>query len=168
LRVQVDTTAILSRFPGPIVLRTARLKALFVLATGVVLSFGGLIMIREGEAWGWLVFVFFLLMAAVGFVMLLPGAGRLLLDAEGFEVTSLFRRGRSRWADVSGFEVTRIPPAGQKMVVFDDVRTKDSALAKVTRSLAGRSGGLPDNYGLSYEELAAIMNEWRRRATSRT
>ena len=53
---------------------------LFVLLSGVVLSFGGIIMIREGEPWGWLVFGFFALVALVGAVMLLPGAGRLLLD----------------------------------------------------------------------------------------
>jgi hypothetical protein len=165
--VPLDQPAILSRFPGPVILKTSRPKALFVLATGVVLSFGGIIMIREAEPWGWVVFGFFLLVAAAGAVMLLPGAGRLLLDAEGFEVTSLFRRHRTRWADVSEFEVTRLPPAAQKMVVFDEMHSKDSVLARMTRSLAGRSGGLPDNYGLDYEDLAAIMNEWRKRVNSR-
>ena len=63
--------------------------------------------------------------------------------------------------------MTRLPPAGQKMVVFDDVYTKHSALAKVSRSLAGRSGGLPDSFGLSYEDLATVMNAWRVRATGR-
>jgi hypothetical protein len=100
--------------------------------------------------------------------MLLPGAGGLRLDSDGFEMTSLFRRHRSRWMEVSEFEVVRLPPSLQKMVVFDDVRTKDSALAKVNRSLAGRTGGLPDSYSLSHEDLAAIMNEWRARATGRT
>ena len=159
--------AILARFPGPVVLTPSRLKFLWVLLGGVVLGFGGVIMIRQDKPLGWLVFGFFALVALVGAVMLLPGAGRLLLDAEGFEVTSLFRKHRCRWVDVSAFEVTRLPPANQKMVVFDDARSKDSALAKVSRSLAGRSGGLPDSFSLSYEDLAEVMNRWRARATAR-
>ena len=160
--------AILSRFPGPVVLVPSRRKWLFVLGGGVAFVAAGLWVMHDEPAWGWLAVGFFAVVALVGALMLLPGAGGLRLDSDGFEMTSLFRRHRSRWTEVSEFEVVRLPPSLQKMVVFDDVRTKDSALAKVSRSLAGRTGGLPDSYSLSHEDLAAIMNEWRARATGRT
>jgi hypothetical protein len=104
----------------------------------------------------------------VAALALLPGAGGLLLDSDGFEITSLFRPYRCRWTEVSEFEVVRVPPSLQKMVAFDHARTEDRALARINRSLVGWAGGLPDNYGLSHEDLAAIMNEWRARATGRT
>jgi hypothetical protein len=161
-------TAILSRFPGPVVLVPSRRKWLLVLGGGLAFVAGGLWVMHDDPLWGWLAVGFFAIAALVGALMLLPGAGGLRLDSDGFEMTSLFRRHRSRWTEVSEFEVVRLPPSLQKMVVFDDARTKDSALAKVNRSLAGRTGGLPDSYSLSCEDLAAIMNEWRARATGRT
>jgi hypothetical protein len=160
--------AILSRFPGPVVLVPSRRKWLLVLGGGLAFVAIGLWVMHDVPLWGWFGTSFFAVAALVAALMLLPGAGGLRLDSDGFEMTSLFRRHRSRWMEVSEFEVVRLPPSLQKMVVFDDVRTKDSALAKVNRSLAGRTGGLPDSYSLSHEDLAAIMNEWRARATGRT
>lgn len=160
--------AILSRFPGPVVLVPSRRKWLLVLGGGLAFVAIGLWVMHDVPLWGWFGTGSFAVAALVAALMLLPGAGGLRLDSDGFEMTSLFRRHRSRWMEVSEFEVVRLPPSLQKMVVFDDVRTKDSALSKVNRSLAGRTGGLPDSYSLSHEDLAAIMNEWRARATGRT
>jgi hypothetical protein len=160
--------AILSRFPGPVVLVPSRRKWLLVLGGGLAFVAIGLWVMHDVPLWGWFGTGSFAVAALVAALMLLPGAGGLRLDSDGFEMTSLFRRHRSRWMEVSEFEVVRLPPSLQKMVVFDDVRTKDSALAKVNRCLAGRTGGLPDSYSLSHEDLAAIMNEWRARATGRT
>jgi hypothetical protein len=166
--MSLEPAAILSRFPGPVVLVPSRRKWLLVLGGCLVFVAAGLWMRHDVPVWGWLAVAFFGVGALIAVLMLLPGAGGLRLDADGFEMTSLFRRHRSRWTEVSEFEVVRLPPSLQKMVVFDDARTKDSALAKANRSLAGRTGGLPDNYSLSYEDLAAIMNAWRARATGRT
>ena len=65
--------------------------------------------------------------AAVGAVMLLPGAGSLTLDAEGFEVCSLFRRQRIAWPRASGFTVAALalPDNNKKrMVAYDVDRTE--------------------------------------------
>jgi len=163
-----EPAAILSRFPGPVVLVPSRRKWLLVLGGCLAFVAIGLWTMHDEPLWGWLAVGFFGVGALVAALMLLPGAGGLLLDSDGFEMTSLFRRHRCRWAEVSEFEVVRLPPSRQKMVVFDDARTKDSALAKLNRSFAGRSGGLSDSYNLSHEDLAAIMNAWRARATGRT
>jgi hypothetical protein len=50
------------------------------------------------------------------------------------------------------------------MVVYDDAAGRSSTLGAINASMIGRSSGLPDTYGLSHEELAALLNEWRRRA----
>ncbi len=160
--------AILSRFPGPVVLAPSRRKWLLVLGGCLVFVAAGLWVVHDHPLSGWLGVGFFGVGALVAAVMLLPGAGGLRLDSDGFEMTSLFRRHRSRWSEVGEFEVARVPPSRQKMVVFDDARTEHGALAKVNRKLVGRTGGLSDNYGLSHEDLAAVMNEWRARATRRT
>ena len=44
--------AILSRFPGPVTLYPSRKKWLFVLLTGGVLTFGGYLMISDGNRRG--------------------------------------------------------------------------------------------------------------------
>ena len=96
--------------------------------------------------------------------MLLPGAGALTLDQEGFQTTSLFRRYHSRWHDTAGLEVVSVPPSFQKMVVYDDAKATGKAMAKLSAALAGHNAGLPDTYGLSADDLARLMNQWRARA----
>ena len=116
--------AILSRFPGPVVLVPSRRKWLFVLGGSLAFVAIGLWVRHDDPLWGWLGVGFFGIAALVGALMLLPGAGGLRLDSDGFEMTNLFRRHRCRWTEVSEFEVVRLPPSRQKMVVFDDARTE--------------------------------------------
>jgi hypothetical protein len=49
------------------------------------------------------------------------------------------------------------------MVVYDD-RTAQGVVAKLNAAVAGYAAGLPDTYGLSADELAALMTSWRSRA----
>ena len=73
-------------------------------------------MIRAGDGRGWLT-SFFALGIPISAIMLLPGAGGLVLDGEGFKVTSLYRSHRARCTEVDGFVVARLP-RGTKMVVY--------------------------------------------------
>ena len=98
--------------------------------------------------------------------MLMPGAGGLTLDRDGFTITSLFRANRSRWQNVTGFQAISIPFSPKAMVGFDDVTAKGKALAEVNTAMAGRSGALPDTYGFAVEELVRLMAQWRERATA--
>src|SRR5690348_4499396 len=100
---------LLSRFPGPLTLHPSRKKWLLVLAGCALFAIGGYWMVRSNEGMGWLVLIFFGLGALIAVVVMLPGAGALTLDRDGFETRSLFRRSRARWSDVSRFEVARIP-----------------------------------------------------------
>jgi hypothetical protein len=108
---RTDRAAVLARFPGPVTLYPSRKKWLLVLAGGAVFAVGGALMIRDGDPTGWFVLVFFAAVALVAAAVLLPGAGALTLDRDGFEITNLFRHHRIRWQDASGFTASRIPPA---------------------------------------------------------
>jgi hypothetical protein len=160
--------AILSRFPGPVTRYPSRKKWLFVLATSVLFSVGGTLMIRQGDAMGWAVLIFFGLGVVIATAAMLPGAGSLTLDHDGFEVTSLFRRHQTRWQDSAGFQAARLPPAPQKWVVYDDLRQSTKSIAKFNVGLAGRNAALPDTYGLSADDLAQLMAQWRERALARS
>jgi hypothetical protein len=162
-----DASAVLSRFPGRVTLYPSRLKWLFVFAGGALFAVGGLWMIKTGDGWGWLVLIFFGLVAIVAVATMLPGAGGLTLDHDGFETTSLFRHHRTRWQDADGVQAARIPPARQKMVVYDDVGQSAKSIAKLNVGLVGRNSGLPDTYGLSADALAQLMMQWRERAQGR-
>jgi hypothetical protein len=118
-------------------------------------------MISGGDAWGWFPLLFFGACALVGLIAVLPHAGALMLDGDGFEVTNLFRRHRSRWQDVSAFEAQSIPPAHQLFVVYNDASVSTSSLAKINTAIVGRNAALPDTYGQRAEDLARLLEQWR-------
>jgi hypothetical protein len=111
------------------------------------------------------VLLFFGLGTLVAAAGLLPGAGMLRLDREGFEVTSLFRRHRILWQDVTRFEAGRIPPARQLFVLYDSSKPRLSGLESLNTVISGHSAALPDTYGLAAGELARLMAQWREQAT---
>ena len=167
MAARADIAPIPARFPGPVTLYPSRKKWLLVLAVGVVLAVGGVLMIRSGDLKGWLVLIFFAAVSLTAAAVMLPGAGALTLDRDGFEVTNLFRRHRTRWQDASGFTATDIPPARQRFVVYDDARVSTRRIAKVNVAIAGRNASLPDTYGQPADELAELMAAWRASALAR-
>jgi hypothetical protein len=54
----------------------------------------------------------------------------------------------------------------QRLVLYDD-RTLAGTGAKLNTALTGHAAGLPDTYGFSADELAALMTQWRNRAVER-
>jgi hypothetical protein len=159
-----DADEILARFPGPATLVPSRMKWIMVMLTGAAFSVAGVFLMPKNEAMTWFCMVFFGLVAAIGLIMLLPGAGGLTLRREDFEVTSLFRRHTVSWADASDFIAGRIPPAMTKMVLYNHAAAKNIMLGKLNTSIAGRNGALNDTYGLDADALANLMMQWRERA----
>jgi hypothetical protein len=154
---------VLARFPGPVTLRPSFKKWGLIFAGCAVCVIIGQWMIRDNAPTGWPVLIFFGAGMLVAAVAMLPGAVALTLDSTGFEVTSFYRRSRTRWQDATDFTAARILPARTRFVVFNDTRT-GRRLAKVNTFLAGRSAALPDTYGLSGDDLAQLMAQWRERA----
>ena len=164
--------AILARFPGPVTLRVSRLKMLGLLAGSLAFVVGSIFLIvfvkgdPETLVAGIAGVLFFGACAVIGAVMLLPGAGSLTLDVQGFEVCSFFRRNRIAWPQASRFTVAALSlpdDNNKRMVGYDDDRLQGFG-AEFSRDAIGRNAALPDTYRLSLEELARLMTEWRERA----
>jgi len=152
---------LLARFPGPVTLYPSRRKWLLMFIGTALFAAGGAWMIRGGDAWGWFPLIFFGVCALVGLAAMLPHAGALALDGDGFEGTNLFRRPRSRWQNVSAFEARSIPPAHQLFVVYDDASVSARSLARINVAIVGRNAALPDTYGQPAKELASLLEQWR-------
>jgi hypothetical protein len=164
-----DAALILASFPGPVTLHPGRRK--FVLALAGCLAFVAIAiwLLQEGSlspagtAKVWLGLVVFGVCALVPAVMLLPGAGRLTLDAGGFEQVSLYVKRRVPWHQVGNFTVRQYSLRGRNnyFVGYDDARLRAD---NMNRRMIGRNAALPDTYGLAHDELASLMTQWRARA----
>jgi hypothetical protein len=159
-----QSNAVLQEFPGPLTLYPSTRRWVTILLACLLFDAGGLWMIAQSAPGGWYVLIVFALFTIIAAAMLLPRAASLQLDRDGFETTSLFRRHRTFWQDVTGFEPVAIPPAMHRVVAYDNVKGARSALAKLNVAIAGHNAALPETYGLSAEELCAVMAQWRERA----
>jgi hypothetical protein len=167
-----EVDALLARFPGPVTLNPSRLKSLVLLAVCLGFLVGLTYLLQHGTLGpagafkAWLGTVLFAAGALIGAVMLLPGAARLTLCREGFERVALFVTRRTAWSQASGFVIGECRSRGgrpTRMVAYDDVGSW-GASAETRRKLVGRNCALPDTYGLSHEDLARLMTQWRERA----
>jgi hypothetical protein len=149
--------------PRIVVLRASKRKALQFLAISLGFTAMGVLMIRDGAGLkGWFFASFFGLAVVVFLASLWPGASYLKLTPTGVECCSLFRRWFYPWETVSDFGVGHI--SGYKMVVFSRHCHSYVRLPAFNRWLWGVTDALPDTYGLKHEELAELLNKWRRRA----
>ena len=126
----------------------------------------GSYMIQGEPLKGWLITSFFGLCLLVFILQLIPGSTELKLTEEGFEMTSLFRKNTTKWADIKSFKVGYL---GQKKTVkFDyvDGHSKHTAGKLIAKQLSGNHGALPSTYGLKANELLKILNEWKNKTTN--
>lgn len=173
IRRSAPPDTLLQRFPGPLVLRVDRSKFLYLLVALAIFGGGALWVLRHEplEWFGTIVLWFCVIACAAGIpfmiVLMLQGS-TLRLDSEGLHVRHAWRSSRTPWADAGVFEVAilRIPASSEDvpLVVFDDAASRNSTLGAMNARMIGRSGALPDTYGLSHEELAWLLNQWRERA----
>ena len=164
MAIETNPAALLARYPGPVRLTPSPRKWLLVLAGCLAFVAGGIAMRSDNAFGAWLGIAFFGLGVPISATMLLPGAASLVLDADGFAVTNMFRRYRVRWANVTGFTVAGVPPSGTRMVVYDDAAGKHNLLGEINTGLVGRNAALPDTYRLAPADLANLMAGWRERA----
>jgi len=139
---------------GTEVLRPSPLKWLTMVALSAAFVWIGAIIRGTHPLAGWSCIVFFGLCGAIGVLNLLPDASRLLVDDDGFEIRSLFRASRVRWADVARLGTMRV--GVNTLVGFDfvDGYRGGDRLRRLNRNLSGFQGALPDTYGLKAAALA--------------
>jgi hypothetical protein len=123
--------------------------------------------VRSGDGlrrtiWGFAGLTFSGLSASFSALMLLPGAGYLRLEPEGFTVCSLFRRRFFRWSSISEFGVMRIGARRPQFIVGMRYQPDTPIQARIGSFNArhwGFEGALPDTYGMTTDQLASLMNE---------
>lgn len=163
--------AILARFPGPISLHIKRRRKLvsFALCLGLTLSFAWAAFVESRDSNGWIgLAIFMVLFGALtvrtAIIMLVPSIGGLTLEADSFSMRHSFRTPHISWRDVVGDfheETISRSRGGLRAVAFEVASTSAwrGAATKAKRMLH-------DNFEPTLQELAWLMNEWRRRALS--
>jgi hypothetical protein len=146
---------------GTTVYRTSRWRTFFFLLLSLAFCAGGLLMVRDGDARGWLVLVFFGLGVLV-FAFLMMVRQQLTLTPEGIAMARPFRSDwLLRWQDIEAIKPTRV--SRQPGVGFNRVGSfpPDAAWRALNRSLAGIDYFIATRlYGVKPEELAAVMQRY--------
>lgn len=124
-------------------------------------------MVAAEAPYGWLTLGFGLVGIAV-FGVTLVRPNRLDLSADGFTTVTLGRRWSVAWSDCGEFGTWKdtFYAGSPTMVVFEcRAPTKGGAALKLAAdALTGANAGLPETYGMSASELAALLNRYREAA----
>lgn len=150
--------------PGPgktLTLRLSKGRWLLMLAASAALAYGSFRLLPEHFWIGTLGGTFFALCALVALLNLMPGASHLRLDAEGFEMRSLFRSHRVAWREVASFGVIQVMVNRMVGWNFTAGHSGHGHLRKLNAGLSGFEAALPDTYGRTAQALADLMNAWR-------
>ena len=155
----------MNSLPETMTLRPSRVRWLLLLIVAVVLSSAAVWAMEDSfPAMRWVVGLFFGVAAVIAVLNVIGVASRLELKRDGFTCVTLFRSFTRAWKDCSTFDPVRV--GVNKFVGFTSAED-DAAkpkLAAANKHMIGHSGMLPDTYGLSAEDLAALMNRFRARA----
>ena len=63
----------------------------------------------------------------------------------------------------SDFHIAELARGGHRVVVYEDSGASDQTVLSKSR-FAGYNSALPDPFGMTPQELAFVLNEWRNRA----
>lgn len=155
----------------PFTVYSRRRKTLLYLVGSAALAAVAILMACDGKPIGWAIAAFFGLCTAVFAIQLHPRASFLTVDADGFEYSALFRRHRLRWADVTEFGVITLSHHGIKTHTMVGLNYSESYPhhqrgRSLSRAMTGFEGALPDTYGFSAEELAALLSACHAKLTA--
>lgn len=143
-----------------VTLRPSIIKTLLLFLISVVFLAIGFWMIQKHELAGWLGVFFFGICTCVSIIILVPNSTYLKLSDEGFEICALYRKSFTKWNEVDCFTVRYIGKS--KYVVFN-YTDKSRKRARTSQALAGYDAALPDSFGMKVEELADLMNKWKKK-----
>ncbi len=146
----------------PFTLYTKKTKMIWLLFLCSAFTAGGIWMILDGQKMGWFCGGFFALGIPIFLIQMHPRASYLTVSHEGFEFSSLFRKTRYRWSDLSAFGTYTLRQKGMPVgtfVGFDFSPECQIApkMRAVSKAMAGFEGGLPDTYGMKADELALLL-----------
>jgi hypothetical protein len=154
---QVNASDVQVLYPG-------KIKWTLVTLTGLTFVAMGIFIIIKGEGlMGWIISLFFGLVALTGCSQLVGKGSSLTLAIDGFEVMQFGKsRGFIGWAECSTFGVAQI--GSTTLVVYDRLGDEGKMIASINQAIAGSSASLGDTYGKKAIDLAELMNAYRRNA----
>lgn len=139
---------------------------LLLLASAAFVSIGIFLIGKEDAKWILFIIGFFGLCLLVSIYMLIPGTIRLKIDRSGIEMKTLFKPMKLVWSDIDGFYVGKIQVglSSTKMIgiQFSDSYKKLKTGRKLSASLTGMEGALPNHFNKSAEELCEILNRYKQ------
>lgn len=144
---------------------SSKLKFLGLLLLVIVFVVVGIWIGRTGEWFGYVVAAFFGLGIPIFILAMFPNASYLKIQEDGFEFASLYRRSFVKWADIAEFGLLTQSKGFltvNKMVGWDYVEHFEESIngRALSKSMSGLEAGLPDTYGMTAEELMALMVEF--------
>ena len=99
----------------------------------------------------------------VALVSFLPGASYMTLNETGIEYVALYRRNFLAWKDVAQFIPIVMHHNNFVAWEYAESYDKQRTARRVSVAVAGIEAMLPDTYGHSNVELAALLNQMRAR-----
>jgi hypothetical protein len=142
------------------VFRTSRTKAFFLFAGSALFVWVGLYVAGSRPLLGWATAVFAGACTLLGLVTLVTGGASLRLDEQGFKIAGVLRTSGFRWVDIESIRMAKIRGAS---IIALDYRKGDPRRSQVSRALAGMDATVGNIYGISIEDLCAVMKEWHER-----
>ena len=145
-------------------LRSSRRRTVMLLLISVLFTAAGAGMIGADAPYGWLALGFGVVgLAVLGFILVRPN--RLELSAEGFTTVTLGRRWSVAWTDCGEFRTWKDTfYLGSPTIVVFECRAPlagGRALKVAAEALTGANASLPETYGMSGSNLAALLNDYR-------
>ena len=145
---------------------TGNRKQAALLALGAAVFVFLIYFTGNGDAWTFLGIALF----GVGFLVciytLIPGTVQLKVHRSGIEMKSLFKPMKLSWNDVEGFYIgyIRTGLSRTKMIgiKFSETYKKQQTGRKISASLTGMEGALPDHFNRPVEEICEVLNEYKR------
>lgn len=144
----------------PLILKPSKVKNIFL----IIISLGFVILgisLLEKKLWIGVLNIFFFGICLIIFLInMIPNSSYLKIDESGIEMKNLFRITFIPWKAVSSFKTKSI--FLKKIVTFniDKNLLTDS-------NIKGKAGAFPDTYGMSAENLADFLNEYKLKFDSR-
>jgi hypothetical protein len=146
----------------PVTFTTRPLKKILLLLGSSLFVAGGIWLLPYKPFIGGATIIFFGLGMIVGAIGLHSKSSFLTLTEEGFAFASLYRKHFVPWSSVQSFTPIRI---GRNKIVgwnYSPEFRESTNLRQVNVAISGAEAALPETYGMSAEELCALMDEIRK------
>lgn len=154
-----------------ILLTGSKRKAVLFLVGSLAFVTLGLVGVLNGKNFGWAAIIFFGLGVVYSIYMLMPGTVRMQIDEDGIEMKTPFKPMRLAWTDVNGFYVAELRTGltKTKMIGIEFSESfKNLRAARVSSSITGAEGVLPNDFNRSAEEICELLNRSKQRLGSRS